>query len=297
MPVEITENIYTVVVQEAAAPTVEVTTPGPSGAGVPPGGAEGSVLTKLSATDQDVDWVDYAYSGYSQRFGANFSSTDLDDTLAKILNITYAGPLVSLTAAGSTTIREKGTAVTSVLLTAATTKRSNDIAEVRFYKGASLIDTISSPTASGGSETYTWTGSFSDNTTFSVEVDDVSGGGGPTTATDSKTFTFVYPYYVGAGASGLSASSVAGLTKLTQASSATVNRTITAGAGEVFYFAYPASYGALTSILDVNNFETISDWTLRTEDITGLDGNPVSYRIYEFNNPVTAGDYYYSFRR
>lgn len=269
-----------------------------AGTGLPPGGDTDAVLTKLSAADNDADWIQYAYSGFSARFNALFDSTSLADTLAKILDLQYAAPLVSLGASGNG-LREKGDTVTSTTLTASVTKRSDPIDTVRFYIGASLLDTqiVGGAIPAGGSSTYNWTGSFSDNTTFSVQVDDDGTSGGPTTVTASTTFSYVYPYYVGAGAVGITAAAVAALTKRIIASTTSRVETITAGAGEVFYFAYPASYGALTSILDVNNFETLPDWTLRTENITGLDANAVSYRIYEFNNPVTAGAYQYTFKR
>lgn len=253
----------------------------------------------VSSTGGFVD-TDYAYDGYSARFSEAFLSTDLDDTLQKILDLSYLAPLITLSGTGSGTIREKGASLASAPLTAAITKRSDPIAEVRFYRGVTLIDTQTSGGAipSGGNSTYTDNTGWTDTISFSAQVDDDGTTGGPTTVTSNTvTYTFVYPYYYGAGAAGLTAAQVAALTKSVIVSTATVNQTITAGAGEVFYFAYPASYGALTSILDVNGFNTLPDWTLRTENITGLDGNPVSYRIYEFNNPVTAGDYYYSFRR
>lgn len=242
----------------------------------------------------------YAYEGFSARFNAPFSSTDLDDTLSKILNIQYTPPLVSLSATGSSTVREKGDAVTATTLTATITKRSDPIAEVRFYdqtNGNTLLDTQTSGGGipNGGTSTYSWTGSFDDNQIFRVEVDDDGSTGGPTTVSATVSFTFVYPYYVGAGSSSLAAADVANLTKRVITESTNRTETITAGAGEVFYFAYPASYGTLSSILDVNGFETLPDWTLRVENITGLDGNSVSYNIYEFKNPVTAGDYEYRF--
>lgn len=253
----------------------------------------------VSSTGGFVD-TDYAYVGYSARFSEAFSSTDLDDTLTKILNISYLAPLISLSGTGSGTIREKGASLASAPLTAAITKRSDPIAEVRFYRGVTLIDTQTSGGGipNGGNSTYTDSTGWTDTISFSAQVDDDGSTGGPTTVTSNTvTYTFVYPYYYGADAAAISAAAVAALTKSVIVSTATVNLTITAAGGEVFYFAYPASYGALTSILDVNGFNTLPDWTLRTENITGLDGKPVSYRIYEFNNPVTAGDYYYSFRR
>lgn len=270
---------------------------GGAGLGIPTGGLVGEMLAKKTLADFELEWISYAYAGYSARFSEAFATANLKETLDQIIDITYTAPQVSLSASGSGTIREKGTAVTAVTLSATVTKRSDPIAEVRFYKDGVLINTIASPNPAGGVETYNWTGSFSDNTSFSVQVDDDGTSGGPSTVSSTQSFTFVYPYFVGAGAAGLSAANVALLTKLTQVSTATVNRTITAAGGEVFFFAYPASYGALTSILDVNGFETLPDWTLRTENITALDTSTVSYRIYEFNNPVVAGDYYYSFRR
>ena len=141
---------------------------------------------------------------------------------------------------------------------------------------------------------------FSDTTSFIGQVDDVAdNGNGPSTAnSNTVTYSFVYPYYFGFGDPGLTASQVAALTKDVIAS--TASKTVTFNpnvGGKKFYFAYPASYGALTSILDVNNFETIGDWTLTTTNITGLDTTAQSYRIYSFNNTVVAGTYQYTFKR
>ena len=252
-----------------------------------------------AASAATLDPALYALSGYSSRFAQVWNSVSLLDTIKQIVQITYAGPLVSLTAAGSTTLREKGTVVSGgILLTANTTKRSNNIGAVRFYKDGGLVNTVGAPNPNGGVQTYTWPGTFSDNVTFSTQVDDVQvGSDGPTTSSDSKTFTFVYPYFVGAGAAGLGAAAIAALTKLVIASTATLQRTIVATAGQKLYFAYPAAYGALTSILDVNSFETLSDWTFSTKSFTANDGSTQSYYCYEFNNAVIAGSYVYTFKR
>lgn len=293
---------------DAVIKTIDnVSLAGGSAESMPSGGLTGQVLKKKTDADFDTEWADesgfvptdYAYDGYSARFNENFVSTDLDDTLRKILNFSYLPPLISLSGS-SNVLREKGDTVSSVTLTASLTKRSDPLAEVRFYLNPStLLDTQTSGGGlpNGGNSTYVYSTPFSDSVTFRAEVDDDGTSGGPTTVQATTTYNFVYPYYVGAGSAGLSAASVAGLTKRIIQSSATRTETIAASNGNVFYFAYPASYGALVSILDVNNFETIGDWTLRTENITGLDGNPVSYRIYEFNNPVTAGSYQYTFKR
>jgi hypothetical protein len=243
---------------------------------------------------------DYTFVGYSSRFSSFFTTVGLNDTLAKILNITYTGPAISLSASGNGTIREKGATVSGTTLAATVTKRSNAINQVRFYDGATLIDTENSGGAipNGGTSSFTTVTAFTDNKTFNAQVDDIAGGGGgPTTVSASASFTFVYPYYYGAGPTGKTPAQVAALTKQVIGSTATVNETITASASDVFYFAYPAAYGVLTSILDVNGFETLPDWTLTVANITGLDTTAQSYNIYKFNNPVVAGSYFYSFKR
>ena len=62
-------------------------------------------------------------------------------------------------------------------LSAAVGKVLNDIAEVRFYQNPStLLDTQTSGPAipNGGTNTYSWSGSFADTTSFRAEVDDIS---------------------------------------------------------------------------------------------------------------------------
>jgi hypothetical protein len=179
-------------------------------------------------------------------------------------------------------------------LTADTTKRTDPITEVTFYRDGILVETVSTPDPTGAtSETYTDSTPFSDTMTFYARVSD----GTDTVQSSTITYSYVYPYYYGAGVSGKTPAQVAALTKDIVASSANKAVSFTSTDGDVYYFAYPASYGALTQILDISSFDTLSDWTLTTANITGLDGNPVSYRIYEFNNPVVAGTTTYTFKR
>lgn len=264
-----------------------------AGSGLPVGGLQGDFV-EMGATE--AEWKSATYSGIS-RFGA-WSSAGLKDTIDKILNITYTPPTISLSGS-SNVLREKGTTVSGITLSAAITKQSDPIAAVRFYQGVTLLDTQVSGGAipTGGTSTYVYAPSFTDNISFSAQADDDGATGGPTTVSSSTTYSFVYPYYSDAGAVGLSAAAVGALTKSIIVSTATVTKTMTATAGQVFYFAYPASYPSLFSILDVNGFETIGDWTLTTANITGLDASAQSYKIYEFNNPVTAGSYQYTFKR
>jgi hypothetical protein len=268
------------------------------GGGVPDGGAEGAALVKASGTNQDLAWDNLEFSGFSERFGEAFDSAGLNDTLAKILELGYAAPLISLSGS-SNSVREKGATVSSITLTATITRRSDPIARIQFFRGVTSIADFNPPANTGsGTQNATYSTPFSDTTSFTAQVRDNGASGGPTTVTSNTvTYNFVYPYYFGAALPGRTAVQVAALTKDIRVSTASLNKVFTTSAGDVFYFAYPASYGALTSILDENGFETFGDWTLRIENITGLDSNPVSYRIYEFNNPVVAFTTNYTFIR
>jgi hypothetical protein len=268
--------------------------------GLPDGGLTGAVAVKASDTDQDVEWDQFAFSGYSARYSEIFDTLNLRETVEQILNLTYTAPAISLAGSGSGTVREKGTSVSNITLTATVTKRSNPIGEVRFYESpATLLDTKTGTIPTGGTETTNYAGPFTDTKAFLAKVDDTLVGGNQTLNTQSNTvtYTFVYPYYYGPGAVGLTPAQVAALTKSVITSTATLGESFTPTNGQVLYFAYPASYGALTSILDQNGFETIADWTLTTANITGLDASAVSYRIYSFNNPLVAGTYSYTFVR
>lgn len=113
------------------------------------------------------------------------------------------------------------------------------------------------------------------------------------------TMTWRDPFYYGVGAPGLTVSEVQQLTK--EVVSKSNKDYIFSPSSQVYYFAYPASYGELTSILDTNGFEIIGDFTKRAETFT-LNGAyfkntvPVSYLVYEFNNLTTQNDFNITFK-
>ena len=60
-------------------------------------------------------------------------------------------------------------------------------------------------------------------------------------------------------------------------------------------FAYPKSYGNLTSIYDANNFNIINTFTVQELNITAADSKSVAYYVY-INEASTVTDYNISFR-
>lgn len=273
----------------------------PSGSGLP---APTDTYTMLESDGTEfLETAAIEYSGISALTGATFTSSGIKDTLDKIIRITYTPASASLAATGSSTLRERGDTVTNPTLTLTVTKQSDPIFSYAFYDGTisapNLIGSVFTSGAAipnGGVDTQATAVSFSTNRTFRARVIDDGSTGGPTNTDVSVSYTFVYPYYYGADAAGITAAAVGGLTKQIINETTNTSRTFSVTAGEVLYFAYPASYGTLSSILDVNAFQTISDWTLRVENITGLDASAVSYNIYEFNNPIgVTGSYVYTF--
>lgn len=103
------------------------------------------------------------------------------------------------------------------------------------------------------------------------------------------TVRWYSPTYYGVSAPAATVTTIQGMTKAVQAKA---NRTYAfSPTVQVFYYAFPASFGVLTSILDANGFETIGDWTLRVENFLNnspdYEGITTSYNIYEFNNLTT----------
>lgn len=271
--------------------------------GLPAGGDDGDYLEKQSSVEGDAAWESGTFSGFSTQFNRAWDTKGVRATLLEILQLNYAGPLVSLSGTGSSSTYEKGSNFTATTLSANVTKRSDPIARIEFLLGTSSLVIYEPPANTGsGVTSYPWSGVIQDTSTFNVRVTDTGASGGPTTATSSVSFNFVYPYYWGSGAPGLSATGVAGLGKLVAPSNANLTRSFTTVSNQVYYFAYPASYGDLTSILDINGFETYNpvgggSWIKRIENITGLDGSPVSYRIFEFRLPQAAGTMDFTFKR
>lgn len=213
--------------------------------------------------------------------GSTFSARTMQEMWDMLL-YPALGPQVSLVATPAVGVREFGDVISSTNLAATTVRRSNPITSVQFYLDSTLIHTQASPLPGGGLETYVYPTTVSTTSTFTTRVSD---GILPVVISNAQTYTFVYPYYYGVGAPGLTGAQIAALTKLVQTQQNT--NTITSPTAQVYYFAYPAAYPVLTSILDASGFETIGDYIVRTVTITGLDGTPQSYRVYEFDHLTT----------
>ncbi len=132
---------------------------------------------------------------------------------------------------------------------------------------------------------------------------DVDNSGSPTTISSGiKYCRSVYPFFHGVNADAALTSGgtalYSALTKLVQAQG---NKTVSlTGSNGYIYFAYPASYGDLSSILDQNSFEQITAFTKYTANVTStaLSTNWVDepYIIYRSNVPTSPSGWNYQFK-
>ena len=233
---------------------------------------------------------EYDRDGYfSDRFNESITASTPTEALDAIFQFSSISPSVVFSLAPSAT-REKGDTLSSITLNANITRGENpraNISSVVFRRGGVDIHEVPEPTPEGGMESFLEETPISDTTSFSVYVEDVE----ERSVSSSRSLTFLYPILYLVGSVGLSTSDI--YNNASKILSSSRGRTLEfTTSNQVPYYCIPHSLGALNSIRDQNGYEVISSWTLRSENITGLDGQAVLYRIYEFNNLTTTTQSY-----
>lgn len=124
-------------------------------------------------------------------------------------------------------------------------------------------------------------------TTYSMTVTTVDSK----TATASTSFTFAPRRFWGRSALSTPTETiieaVAGGSSELSTSRAKSNFTVTASGSNYVYFAYPAFYGDLTSIV-IGGFESIDSFTKTFLTVTNTFGYSTAYNIYTSNNTFSA---------
>lgn len=152
-----------------------------------------------------------------------------------------------------------------------------------------LISDFSSPTIGAGDTTYDEppfsvvnSAGAEASHTWTLNVTDSQGSD-----SSSKTIRWVYPFFYGEDSNDLSGGT--GIETLTKSISRKGDKTLGINAtNEFIYFAYPASYGNLSTILDGNGFNVTSSFTKHTANVTPpVSGVARSYNIYKSNSVTT----------
>ena len=214
--------------------------------------------------------------------GLNSGSSVKNKTTKEVLEsilFPYQKPAVSFSISPNTTVYENGTTVSSIKFTISATKKSDIIQSIKVYDGSTLLTTITSGVASGGTFTYTYSCNITSNTTLKVEVSD-----GTSTVSATKNITFANKSYYGFVADGTTVNEtvIKALQNNVLKTSKALNYTGINCTDSKIVYAYPQNQGLLNSILDGSGFDYIDSY-----DCTNITVNGVNYNVYVMIDPTT----------
>ena len=222
-------------------------------------------------TDEKTKVEKIKTDGNGKEFLANdgnyvgiYSKKEIDDLLYPILN-PYEAPIVNLSA--SNTLFKVGT-TNLVTFTANITKGRDDITSIKFVNGTDTILKEITDKTELAKTTQTYTLSMTTTGTVKVIVSD-----GISTVEKSVTVTYTYDSYYGiisGDKTSLTSNEIKSLnTKLTTSKSFKYDE-INLDNQKIAY-AYLKSRGALTKILDANNFDYLNSYTRSEVNIDGQE--------------------------
>lgn len=221
--------------------------------------------------------------------GADLNGMSTHEILNTLLFPYVAFVLGSTSRSAAAATLESGATQTLNSASISITKKSKPITSVKLMNGSTVLgEKTGDEVAAGGTITFSGLGitvSKSNNPNLKFTVTDGQ------TSTDKSVgaSTFVYPYYMGECTADaiIDETLVEGLTKKVESKA---NKTVTHSCENGrMVIAYPKAHGALKSILDPNNFETIGDYTRSEISVTGLDGTAQDYYVYVSGAATVSG--------
>lgn len=242
-------------------------------------------------TDNSENGSTVAIGGIQK--GKKYSNTEIKQIIDDLLH-PYVAPSnvrTSLNEAGGTF--EVGVSKSITGGTVSWTNGSQMVTKAEILMSNNPVgETVISASKMSETVTLTEPQTVKTNTTFTSRVTDAT----KATTGSGVTFTFVYPFYWGVLGAGveLNSDNIKGLTKSVATKG---NKTVsfTTSGVQQAVFAYPASYGNLTSIMDQNNFENKDAFSQSSVQVTGLDGTAQGYNVYVANVNVQGFSYTFKF--
>ena len=209
------------------------------------------------------------------------------ETIIEDLVTQYLKPEVKLTIEPATTLYDiVNDTVDKITMYATVTKKTSDVAQVEFFVNGTSKNVVTNNVAGGGLFEYIFQPATPINadTTFKVTVTDTKNE----SASATKTIKFVAKSYYGIVDANTGAPTEAVVKTLNGVLKDTKNYVyegITTDWGKVCY-AYPASFGNLSSIKDmVNNLNYTTEFTKTTLTVDGIE-----YVCYTQTNASAATD-------
>ena len=204
--------------------------------------------------------------------------------ILKMALVSYVDPTASVSYSQPNTVLKRGQSFDLTITVSGINKGTSDVAELILIKDGTVLETIPYVTGTNSYEFSPITG-INTNCSFQIKVADTQGKQYSTT----KSYSFVDPYYIGATDDIPTADTVVTLTEIVEAKS---NKTKKVNAADQYVvYAYPASYGKLTSILDGNGFENLTDYTKISLTING-----VAYNCYHTIGKKSMTNFSYTYK-
>ena len=204
---------------------------------------------------------------YVEHGGIEIGTTFQDKTMKEMFDMIlypYVAPTVSASvlSPGNGGTFEIGSTVNVTKIRVTATIKSNKLTKIQVVHGATSVAEKTDGIGNGGTFDFTVNYPLTTNSTFTAKVTDDTQS---IVSKNTGTFTFVYPIYHGALNSDVAPTEeqIKALTKHIE-SKGTKTYSFTTN-NERFVFAYPKSYGALSSIYDQNNFnvtDTFAQYTV-----------------------------------
>lgn len=206
------------------------------------------------------------------------------------LNNTYFPIAQASMSLNGYSLQELGTTLNPVYFVGSITTGDAIIRDLKYkINGNQIGSTVSNPI---GLFYVGFAEPISTTSQISVEVSSIINAVSTTVST-SRSIPFEAPHYYGVGAINLSPSQITGT--LTKGISLKYNPTITFPTNDSYmYFAYPNTWGNLSSIKDGNNFSQKENFTKTTANLPLINSTVYSYNIYKFNIS-TFGTYIMTF--
>ena len=204
--------------------------------------------------------------------------------ILKMALVSYVDPTASVSYSQPNTVLKKGQSFDLTITVSGINKGTSDVAELILIKDGTVLETIQYVAGTNSYEFSPITG-INTNCSFQIKVADTQGKQYSTT----KSYSFVDPYYIGATDAIPTADTVVTLTEIVEAKS---NKTKKVNAADQYVvYAYPASYGSLSSIIDGNGFENLTDYTK-----ISLTINSVAYNCYHTTGKKSMTNFSYTYK-
>lgn len=197
------------------------------------------------------------------------SGIDVKDLVDKMLHA-YVAPKVSASAVPTNGgVFEIGTSKTVTSVTVNITMGSTGIKKIEVFDGSSVLGSLTSG-INAGANTVTLTSELTVTTNKQLSVK-VTDNEDKVVSANTGAFTFVSPYYYGAIAETATPTETL-IKEATKSVTTKGNKTFNFTCNnQKMLFAYPKSYGALSKIIDANNFDVTGTFTRTEVTVDGVE--------------------------